>query len=169
MTILPDRPFEKQEEGMTKQEYEELREDLAAMITDCGHPIAVLANSAALLWERVPDLNWAGFYLVEKDMLVLGPFQGRPACVEIGFDKGVCGRAWASDCVQVVPDVHAFVGHIPCDSASASELVLPLHRGKEVVGVLDLDSPTPGRFTEADACGLAGVAALIENVLWPAR
>lgn len=134
-----------------------------------GEPdgVANMANVAALLWEFLPDLNWAGFYRVGPakdggaDELVLGPFVGRPACIRIPFGRGVCGAAAESRATQLVADVHAFPGHIACDAASASELVVPVMRDGTVIAVIDLDSPTPGRFTEADAEGIEAVAALL--------
>ena len=123
--------------------------------------IANMANLAALLWEALPDLNWAGFYRNVAGELVLGPFQGRPACIRIPFGKGVCGAAAASLEPQCVADVHAFPGHIACDAASRSELVVPIVADGELVGVLDLDSPQPSRFDEAD---LAGCVRLIQRL-----
>jgi GAF domain-containing protein len=124
-------------------------------------PIANMANVAALLWELVPDLNWAGFYRMVAGELVLGPFQGRAACIRIALGRGVCGTAAASGTTQLVADVHAFPGHIACDAASASELVVPLLHDGRVIAVLDLDSPTPSRFTAADAAGAERLCALI--------
>lgn len=123
--------------------------------------IANMANVAALLWEALPDLNWAGFYRNLGGELVLGPFQGRPACIRIPFGKGVCGAAAASLEPQCVADVHAFPGHIACDAASRSELVVPIVAGGDLAGVLDLDSPSPGRF---DAEDLAGCVELIQKL-----
>lgn len=123
--------------------------------------IANAANLAALIYHAVPDLNWAGFYFVRGSQLVLGPFQGKPACVRIGFGAGVCGTAWAQKRTILVPDVHEFAGHIACDSASNAELVVPLAASAgEILGVLDLDSPTCGRFTEADRSLIEGLATL---------
>lgn len=144
------------------------RELLAAAdaLTD-GEPdaIANMANVAALLWEFLPDLNWAGFYRVAPaknggaDELVLGPFVGRPACIRIPFGKGVCGAAAETGATQLVEDVHAFPGHIACDAASASELVVPVLRDGRVIAVIDLDSPSPSRFTAEDAAGIEALAA----------
>lgn len=147
--------------------YRSLRE--AANALTAGEPdrVANMANVAALIWECVPDLNWAGFYRVAPTIsgageeLVLGPFVGRPACIRIPFGQGVCGAAAQSRATQLVPDVHAFPGHIACDAASRSELVVPVLRGEVLVGVIDLDSPTPARFTAADAAGIEALAALI--------
>lgn len=117
------------------------------------------ANLAALLFHTLPDLNWAGFYWMKDGGLVLGPFQGKPACVRIALGKGVCGTSAASRQTVVVPDVHAFPGHIACDSASASEIVVPVLAGDRLLGVLDLDSPCPSRFDDADARGLEAIVA----------
>ena len=134
----------------------------AADALTAGEPdgIANMANVAALLWESLPDLNWAGFYLYKDGELVLGPFQGKPACVRIAIGKGVCGTAAARRETVVVEDVHAFPGHIACDSASNSEIVVPLVRGGELLGVLDLDSPRHARFGAADQRGLESLAQI---------
>jgi GAF domain-containing protein len=126
--------------------------------------VPFFANTAALLMETLPDLNWAGFYVLREGQLVLGPFTGKPACIHIPLGKGVCGTAAVGDNVLRVPDVHAFPGHIACDSQSASELVIPLHRQGRVFGVLDLDSPKRDRFTAADEAGLQRVAAALERM-----
>jgi GAF domain-containing protein len=123
-------------------------------------PIANMANIAALIWQFLPDLNWAGFYRALGDELVLGPFVGKPACVRIPFGQGVCGTAAASGAVQIVPDVHAFPGHIACDAASRSELVVPVIGPGGLLAVIDLDSPVVGRFDEEDAQGMEIVAQL---------
>lgn len=135
----------------------------AAEALSAGEPdgIANMANVAALLWEALPDLNWAGFYRAIDGELVLGPFQGKAACIRIPFGKGVCGAAAASLQSQCIADVHAFPGHIACDAASRSELVVPILSGGALVGVLDLDSPLPGRFDDED---LAGCAVLIQRL-----
>ena len=142
-----------------------LNAQLASLVEGVPHPLANLANAAALLWESLGGLNWAGFYLLEGDTLVLGPFMGKPACIEIPLTKGVCGAAARTDTTQLVPDVHAFPGHIACDSASRSEIVVPLHRDGRVVGVLDIDSPLLHRFTEADRIGLEAFAHILEKAL----
>lgn len=146
-------------------DYDRLTEELRALTDGVEHKIANLANASALIYERLEDLNWAGFYLMEGGRLVLGPFQGRPACIEIAVGKGVCGTAVKEGKTQLVPDVHLFPGHIACDSASNSEIVVPLRVGGEIVGVLDLDSPWPGRFTEEDRDGLEKAAKVIEGFL----
>lgn len=142
--------------------YSLLNQQLAALIHGVPHEIANLANASALLWETLPEINWAGFYRMEGGILVLGPFQGKTACIEIPVGKGVCGTAAARDETQLVPDVHAFPGHIACDSASRSEIVVPLHKNGEIYGVLDIDSPYEGRFTQADREGLEAFAKVLE-------
>ena len=144
--------------------YAELRAQLEALIGDERDAIANLANAAALIWHTTPDLNWAGFYLRRRENeLVLGPFQGKPACVRIAVGKGVCGTAVARGASVLVEDVHAFPGHIACDGASRSELVVPMRSGGRVIGVLDLDSPSVGRFSEADRMGFEGVVGVLER------
>ena len=146
-------------------DYAALNAKLNALTEGVPHPIANLANASALLWQELPDLNWAGFYLLEGKKLVLGPFQGKTACIEIPLSRGVCGTAAAEDRTLVVEDVHCFRGHIACDSASNSEIVVPLHRDGAVVGVLDVDSPSRSRFTEADRLGLEAFAAILEKAI----
>jgi GAF domain-containing protein len=140
--------------------YRDLAQQLKALIGNERDAIANAANTAALLFDLLPDLNWAGFYLLKGGELVLGPFQGKPACIRIPLGRGVCGTAAATRVSQVVADVHAFPGHIACDAASRSELVVPLLSGETLLGVLDLDSPVPGRFDEADRAGIEAVAAI---------
>lgn len=147
---------------MTKA-YESLCETLSALITGVPHKNANLANASALIMEFLPDVSWAGFYLMENGMLVLGSFQGKTACIEIPVGKGVCGTAVKEDKTQLVPNVHEFPGHIACDSASNSEIVVPLHREGEIIGVLDLDSTSFGRFTEEDREGLERFSEIIAN------
>lgn len=138
--------------------------DAAGALTDGETDgIANMANIAALLWKFLPDLNWAGFYRVIGNQLVLGPFVGRPACIRIPFGQGVCGAAAESGESQIVEDVHAFPGHIACDAASRSELVVPVVRHGKVIAVIDLDSPRPARFDEDDADGIEQLAALLTN------
>ena len=127
--------------------------------------IANMANVAALIWQFVPDLNWAGFYRNVEGVLVLGPFIGKPACIRIAFGQGVCGAAAASGKTQLVPDVHAFPGHIACDAASRSELVVPVMRGGRPIAVIDLDSPLPSRFDSADADGIGKLAGAIRDTV----
>lgn len=142
--------------------YALLLEQADALTDGVSHPIANLANLAALLWQGLDDINWCGFYLMNGGALMLGPFCGLPACIRIPLGRGVCGTAAARDSVQLVPDVHAFPGHIACDSASNSEIVLPIHAEGRVIGVLDIDSPTVGRFCETDQESLLKVVDLIE-------
>ena len=141
--------------------YRELAAAAAALTADEPDGVANMANVAALIWQFVPRLNWAGFYRVQGRELVLGPFAGKPACIRIPFGQGVCGASAASGETQVVPDVHAFPGHIACDAASRSELVVPVLREGNVIAVIDLDSPEPGRFDAEDARGIEALAALI--------
>ena len=141
-------------------EYAHLLEQLAAPLEGERDLVANAANTAALLFEHLAQVNWAGFYFARGQELVVGPFQGRPACVRIAWGKGVCGTAAAKGETIVVPDVHAFPGHIACDTASNSEIVVPLIHGGRVLGVLDLDSPVRGRFDDADRVGLEQVADL---------
>jgi L-methionine (R)-S-oxide reductase len=140
--------------------YRELARDLTALLSGERDLIANAANTAALIYEALPDLNWAGLYLYKSGELVLGPFQGKPACVRIPLGKGVCGTAAAARETILVEDVHAFPGHIACDSASNSEIVIPLLRGDELLGVLDLDSPKLRRFGAADRQGLEALAKI---------
>ena len=144
-------------------QYSELNAQLKSLISGVPHKIANLANASALLWQSLEDLNWAGFYLLEGDKLVLGPFQGKPACIEISLNRGVCGAAVREDRTQLVEDVHAFPGYIACDCASNAELVVPIHFGGVPVAVLDLDSPRLGRFTAEDAAGLEGFVRVLEK------
>ena len=146
-------------------DYENLSAQLRALAEAEPWYVPLLSNASALLMETLPDLNWAGFYLLREGELVLGPFQGRVACIRIAPGRGVCGTALAKDETQLVPDVHAFPGHIACDSASASELVVPIHAGGRVRAVLDLDSPKKGRFTEADRAGLEQFVRALEEVV----
>ena len=135
-------------------DYDELHSITRTITSICLHRIANLANAAAILWENLRDINWAGFYMMEDGKLVLGPFQGKIACTEIEIGSGVCGTAVAKDCTQLVDDVHCFDGHIACDSASNSEIVVPLRKNGIVIGVLDIDSPSFARFSEEDRIGL---------------
>ena len=146
-------------------DYEKLVAQLEALTLDVPYETANLANAAALMWQELPDINWAGFYKMIDGVLVLGPFQGKPACIRIPVGRGVCGTAVAENKTQLVYDVHQFPGHIACDSASNSEIVIPIRVKGEIWGVLDIDSPYVGRFTEADRAGLEGAAAVLEKVL----
>lgn len=138
---------------------------LAALTEGVPYEVANLANASALLWQEMKDINWVGFYKMMDGALVLGPFQGKPACICIPVGRGVCGTAVAEDKVQLVYDVHRFPGHIACDCASNSEIVLPIHVKGEIWGVLDIDSPNIGRFTEADRDGLLKVVEVLEKIL----
>ena len=151
-------------------DYELLCEQLKSLGESERHWLPLLSNASALLFESLPDLNWAGFYLMEGGSLLLGPFQGRPACIRIPLGKGVCGTAAALDKTQRVADVHVFPGHIACDCASNAEIVVPLHREGAVIGVLDIDSPLPDRFSAADQAGLEAFARVIEETAdWRGR
>ena len=146
-------------------DYNTVAAQLAALTDGIPYEVANLANASALLWQEMDGINWVGFYKMTEGALVLGPFQGKPACIRIPVGKGVCGTAVAEDAIQLVYDVHQFPGHIACDSASNSEIVLPIHVNGEIWGVLDIDSPHIGRFTEADREGLEKVVAVLERVL----
>jgi L-methionine (R)-S-oxide reductase len=145
--------------------YRDLASALEGLVTGEPDPIANMANASALIFETLPDVNWVGFYRNVDGGLVLGPFQGRPACIRMSFDEGVCGAAAKSRQVQRVEDVHAFPGHIACDSASNSEIVVPLIREGELLGVLDIDSPKTGRFTEEDETGCVRLGEILSKVL----
>ena len=149
--------------------YDELAQQLAALIEGESDLVANSANMAALIYHGLPDLNWAGFYFARQQELVLGPFQGKPACVRIRLGEGVCGTAAARGAAIVVPDVHEFPGHIACDPESRSELVVPLIENTRVLGVLDLDSPVAGRFDEDDRAGCERLVAifLAHQLRWP--
>jgi GAF domain-containing protein len=145
--------------------YRDLASALEGVVSGESDAVANMANAAALIWETLPDVNWVGFYRNVCGELVLGPFQGRPACVRIAFGEGVCGVAAATRRVQRVEDVHAFPTHIACDSASNSEIVVPLIRDGELIGVLDLDSPKTARFTEEDEAGVVRLGEILSGVL----
>lgn len=146
-------------------DYPKILQQLTALVEGIPYETANLANASALLWQEMGNINWVGFYKMVDGALVLGPFQGRPACIRIGVGRGVCGTAVAEDAIQLVPDVHNFPGHIACDSASNAEIVLPIHVRGEIWGVLDIDSPTRGRFTESDRAGLIPVVRVLEKML----
>ena len=145
--------------------YAEIAGQVRALTEGEHDLIANLANTASLLYHSMPDLNWVGFYLLKDDELVVGPFQGKPACVRIAMGKGVCGTAAAQRAPVIVENVHEFAGHIACDSASNSEIVLPIVRGNELIGVLDLDSPKFERFDAEDQAGLEKVVAALVKTL----
>lgn len=150
---------------MGKTDYDELNAMLASITEGVPYTMTNLANASALLNSSLRDINWVGFYTIKDNQLVLGPFQGKVACTIIQMGKGVCGTAAATDSTQLVPDVHKFHGHIACDSASNSEIVIPMHRNGEVFGVLDIDSPLFGRFTEEDKKGLESFVKILEEVI----
>lgn len=147
-------------------DYSLLIEQLEALTEGETDMIANLANASAALYMNLPDINWLGFYLVRGGQLVLGPFQGKPACRRIDFGKGVCGTAAATGVTQLVENVHEFAGHIACDSASNSEIVVPIFYDGQLAAVLDVDSPLIGRFTEEDKKGLEECAALLERIIY---
>ena len=150
---------------MGKTDYDELNAMLASITEGVPYTMTNLANASALLNSSIRDINWVGFYTIKDNQLVLGPFQGKVACTIIQMGKGVCGTAAATDSTQLVPDVHKFHGHIACDSASNSEIVIPMHRNGEVFGVLDIDSPVFDRFTEEDKKGLESFVKILEEVI----
>ena len=155
---------------MANTNYGTLEQQARALVEGVPYTIANLANISSLIFNVLPDLNWCGFYLLNpqadsESLLVLGPFQGKPACIEIPFGSGVCGTAAARNESIVVPNVHEFEGHIACDSASNSEIVIPLHKDDRVVGVLDVDSPLFDRFDEEDKVGLESIARIVESFL----
>ena len=145
--------------------YRLMNAQLAALVQGEHHPLPNLANAAALLWETLPDINWAGFYVMQDGGLLLGPFQGKPACIRIPLGKGVCGTAAARDALQLVANVHEFPGHIACDSASRSEIVVPIHVHGRLWGVLDIDSPFEDRFSEEDQRGLEAFGEILGEIL----
>jgi len=145
--------------------YRDLASALQGLVSGEPDAIANMANASALIFETLPDVNWVGFYRNVDGALVLGPFQGRPACIRMSFDEGVCGAAAKTRQVQRVEDVHAFSGHIACDSASNSEIVVPLIRDGELLGVLDIDSPKSARFTEEDEAGCVRLGEILSKVL----
>ena len=153
------------EAGDASAMYDELAKALEALVEGESDAVANMANAAALIWETLPDLNWAGFYRNVGGELVLGPFQGRAACIRIPFGKGVCGAAAATLSVQRVDEVNAFPGHIACDAASASELVVPIVRDGELLAVLDLDSPNVGRFDAEDEAGCVALGAILAKAI----
>jgi GAF domain-containing protein len=153
------------EAGDKETMYRDLAAALAGLVEGEPDPVANMANAAALIWETLPEVNWVGFYRNVGGELVLGPFQGRPACIRIAFGEGVCGAAAASRKVQRVDDVHAFPGHIACDAASVSELVVPIVRDGELVAVLDIDSPARARFDAEDEAGCVRLAEVLGKAI----
>jgi len=150
---------------ITDTDYSSLCQSLVAITEDIPYETANLANACALLWEYMPNLNWAGFYKMTDGKLVLGPFQGKTACIVIEIGRGVCGTAVFEDKTQLVYDVHQFPGHIACDCASNSEIVVPIHKNGKIWGVLDIDSPITGRFSEKDKTGLEEFVKILEKAL----
>lgn len=148
-----------------KVDYSAIAKELSALTDGIPYETANLSNASALLWERLSEINWAGFYKMEDGKLVLGPFQGKPACIVISVGRGVCGTAVAENRTQLVYNVHEFPGHIACDCASNSEIVVPIHVNGEIWGVLDIDSPKVGRFNEEDKEGLEHFVHVLENIL----
>ncbi|MBQ9197103.1 MAG: GAF domain-containing protein [Clostridia bacterium] len=146
-------------------DYELMTRQIRELAAEESWYVPLLSNVSALIYDALPDLNWAGFYLMREGGLVLGPFQGKPACIHIAVGKGVCGTAVAEDRTQRVADVHRFPGHIACDGASNSEIVIPLRQNGRVIGVLDIDSPVFDRFTEADQAGLEAAVRALEDTL----
>lgn len=146
-------------------DYNLMIRQLRELAKDTSDSVSIMANTSALIFYSMSDLNWAGFYVVRGDELLVGPFQGKVACAVIKKGRGVCGTAWEKDELQLVPDVHAFPGHIACDCDSNSEIVVPIHRDGKVCAVLDIDSPVPNRFTEEDAAGLSELVRVLEEVL----
>ena len=145
--------------------YQELIAQVRALTNGVPHWVANFANASAAIWQAMDGINWAGFYILEDGILVLGPFQGKPACIEIPMGRGVCGTAAAEQKTQLVPDVHQFPGHIACDSASNSEIVVPIFKDGKVWGVLDIDSPYYARFTQEDQAGLEALVKVLEATL----
>jgi GAF domain-containing protein len=154
--------FELGEQEISKASlYDQLASQLSSLLAGESDLIANAANFSSLIFYSLPDLNWVGFYFLQDGELLLGPFQGRPACVRIALGQGVCGTAAAQRATTIVPNVHEFPGHIACDSASNSEIVVPLMKGERLIGVLDLDSPVPARFDETDAAGLETLVRIL--------
>ena len=150
---------------VTETNYDLLQKQVAGLIEDESNMIAILSNVSALLNDSIDQINWIGFYLIEDNELILGPFQGHPACVHIAIGKGVCGTAVAQDKTQLVEDVNAFPGHIACDANSKSEIVVPIHMDNNVIGVLDIDAPITNRFNNEDKQGLEAIVKIIEQQL----
>ena len=146
-------------------DYKKLCNQIESLAEASGDMVAIMANASAILFDAMPDINWAGFYIVKDDALIVGPFQGKVACVRIERGRGVCGTSWAEDATMLVPDVHAFPGHIACDSASNSEIVIPIHASGEVIAVLDIDSPNLNRFSKQDKLGLEEFVCVLESVI----
>lgn len=155
-----------QYKGTLKEQYNTLSKQLDALLTDETDTIANLSNASALLNVFLKEINWVGFYLMKEGELVLGPFQGLPACVRIPVGRGVCGTSVSDNKTMLVEDVHAFPGHIACDAASMSEIVIPIRKNEEIIGVLDIDSPIKARFTKEDQIGLEQFVAVLEKHIY---
>lgn len=162
---LNDTPYRTDSPAAKQAMFDDLRSLLQGIVAGEHDLIANTANFSALVFNSMPDLNWAGFYFYKDEELVLGPFQGKPACIRIKKGRGVCGTALATETTQLVPDVHAFPGHIACDAASRSELVVPVFAQGRVIGVFDLDSPLPNRFDQVDADGIQSLLKILEATL----
>ncbi|AMY04549.1 GAF domain-containing protein [Staphylococcus condimenti] len=147
----------------TTTNYKSIQQQLEGLNADEKYMITLLSNTSALLNENLSNINWLGFYLIEDGQLILGPFQGRPACTPIQIGKGVCGTSVEKDITQRIDDVQAFPGHIACDARSQSEIVIPMHRNGEVIGLLDIDAPIKGRFTADDQTGLESIMKILEK------
>lgn len=143
--------------------YHSLQQQLEGLNAEEKYLITLLSNTSALLNDNIPEINWLGFYLIEDNQLILGPFQGRPACTPIQLGKGVCGTSAEKDITQRIDDVHAFPGHIACDARSQSELVIPMHRDGKVIGLLDIDAPIKNRFSKEDQEGLEAIMTVLEK------
>ncbi len=148
-----------------KNNYEELKLSLKSLIEDNDYDVTILSNTSALIYDSLDDLNWVGFYILKDNVLHLGPFVGKPACIKIPLDKGVCGYTITTNMMQVVDNVHDFKGHIACDSASKSEICVPLHLDGKIIGLLDIDSPIYSRFSKIDSENMAQICQIIENEL----
>ena len=146
-------------------DYEVLRKQVSGLLTEEPYYVAAMSNISSVLKDALPDINWAGFYILRGGRLVVGPFQGKPACIHISIGSGVCGCCVRQDRTIAVADVHTFPGHIACDSASNSEIVIPIHCGGRVAAVLDIDSPLLDRFSEEDRTGLESIVSLMEKML----
>jgi L-methionine (R)-S-oxide reductase len=152
-----------------QQHYSELAQQIEAIVAGESDFVANMANISAILYWALDNVNWAGFYLVKEGQLVLGPFHGQPACIRIPIGKGVCGTAVSENCIQLIDDVHQFSGHIACDAASNSEIVLPIRHNNHIIAVLDIDSPNLGRFDHEDKTGLSQIVEILQTTLYNAE
>jgi L-methionine (R)-S-oxide reductase len=149
-----------------RQHYSELAQQIEAIVAGEQDLVANMANISAILYWALENVNWAGFYLVKEEQLVLGPFHGQPACIRIPIGKGVCGMAVSDNCIQMIDDVHQFTGHIACDAASNSEIVLPIHKNNQIIAVLDIDSPDIARFDHEDKSGLSLIVDILQATFY---